>query len=245
MSAVHISRDVVLEPADNNRLANLCGQFDEHLRQIERRLDVEIASRGNRFRITGRPGAAEVGGDVLARLDTSRLEAQRTEWRAQLREVKARLELARLTLDRRKERAGKDSISAQRYDEARFEAMALEARLASITAGLERVEIDIAQSSLEAPFADKSAAVVEANGRAFNRGADEAEITAVLGEMADRRGATVEDLRARFDGRIPMLTWDAHAERLAEFDRLGFSRVYLQGVASVAWSVRNALAAIS
>ncbi len=59
---------MVLEPADNNRLANLCGQFDEHLRQIERRLNVEIASRGNRFRITGHPGAAEVGGDVLAKL---------------------------------------------------------------------------------------------------------------------------------------------------------------------------------
>ncbi len=68
MNAVHISRDVVLEPADNNRLANLCGQFDEHLRQIERRLDVEIASRGNHFRVTGRPGAAEVGGDVLLSL---------------------------------------------------------------------------------------------------------------------------------------------------------------------------------
>lgn len=59
---------MVLEPADNSRLANLCGQFDEHLRQIERRLDVEIASRGNRFRVTGRPGAAEVGGDVLLSL---------------------------------------------------------------------------------------------------------------------------------------------------------------------------------
>ena len=68
MSAVQISRDLVLEPADNNRLANLCGQFDEHLRQIERRLNVEIASRGNRFRITGLPGATEVGGDVLSRL---------------------------------------------------------------------------------------------------------------------------------------------------------------------------------
>jgi len=65
---VQISRDVVLEPADNNRLANLCGQFDEHLRQIERRLDVEIASRGNRFRVTGAPGRAEVGGDVLLSL---------------------------------------------------------------------------------------------------------------------------------------------------------------------------------
>jgi len=68
LNAVQIYRDVVLEPADNDRLANLCGQFDEHLRQIERRLDVEIASRGNRFRVTGRPGAAEVGGDVLLSL---------------------------------------------------------------------------------------------------------------------------------------------------------------------------------
>ena len=68
MNAVQISRDIVLEPADNSRLANLCGQFDEHLRQIESRLNVEIASRGNRFRVTGQPGAAEVGGDVLSRL---------------------------------------------------------------------------------------------------------------------------------------------------------------------------------
>ena len=71
---------MVLEPADNNRLANLCGQFDEHLRQIERRLDVEIASRGNRFRVTGRPGAAEVGGDVLLSLfamtDRERLDPE-------------------------------------------------------------------------------------------------------------------------------------------------------------------------
>ena len=72
---------MVLEPADNNRLANLCGQFDEHLRQIERRLNVEIASRGNRFRVTGQPGAAEVGGDVLSRLfemtDEERLDPER------------------------------------------------------------------------------------------------------------------------------------------------------------------------
>ena len=81
MNAVQFSRDIVLEPADNNRLANLCGQFDEHLRQIERRLEVEIASRGNRFRVTGRPGAAEIGGDVLLSLfemtDRERLDPER------------------------------------------------------------------------------------------------------------------------------------------------------------------------
>jgi len=81
LNAVQISRDLVLEPADNSRLANLCGQFDEHLRQIERRLNVDIASRGNRFRVTGAPGAAEAGGDVLLSLfamtDTERLDPER------------------------------------------------------------------------------------------------------------------------------------------------------------------------
>lgn len=70
MNATEISRDVVLEPADNSRLANLCGQFDEHLRQIERRLNVEIASRGNRFRVTGMPVPAKIGSKVLENLFT-------------------------------------------------------------------------------------------------------------------------------------------------------------------------------
>jgi phosphate starvation-inducible PhoH-like protein len=81
LNAVQISRDVVLEPADNKRLANLCGQFDEHLRQIEKRLGVEIASRGNQFRVTGRPGAAHIGGDVLLTLfdmtERERLDPER------------------------------------------------------------------------------------------------------------------------------------------------------------------------
>ena len=81
MNAVTISRDLVLEPADNNRLANLCGQFDEHIRQIERRLNVEIASRGNQFRITGNPGAAQIGKDVIQSLfrltDSERLDPER------------------------------------------------------------------------------------------------------------------------------------------------------------------------
>lgn len=49
-----LQRDFVLEPADIERLANLTGPFDGHLRQIELRLGVEIANRGNIFRVTGR-----------------------------------------------------------------------------------------------------------------------------------------------------------------------------------------------
>ena len=42
-----------LEPVDNERLANLCGKFDEHLKQIESRLCVEVSNRGENFRLTG------------------------------------------------------------------------------------------------------------------------------------------------------------------------------------------------
>jgi len=47
------SQELLLMPADNDRLSNLCGQLDEHLRQIEARLQVEISNRGNQFQVTG------------------------------------------------------------------------------------------------------------------------------------------------------------------------------------------------
>ncbi len=46
-------REFALEPADNARLANLCGPLDENLRLLEARLDVEIRRRGDSFRVLG------------------------------------------------------------------------------------------------------------------------------------------------------------------------------------------------
>ena len=69
-----ISQDIVLEPADNDRLANLCGQFDENLRQIEHRLGIDIANRGNQFRVRGDAEAAKVGAEVLRALFTLTIE---------------------------------------------------------------------------------------------------------------------------------------------------------------------------
>lgn len=54
-----------LEPSNNDRLANLCGQFDEHLRQIERRLGVEIENRGHQFKVTGEDVAANTAAAVV------------------------------------------------------------------------------------------------------------------------------------------------------------------------------------
>ena len=59
------SLDLVLEPEDNERLRNVCGQLDEHLRLVETRLGIEINNRGNNFRLLGEPAAVAAGRDVL------------------------------------------------------------------------------------------------------------------------------------------------------------------------------------
>ncbi len=60
-----IATEVVLEPIDNARLANLCGPLDAHLRQLERRLGVEINNRGNVFRVIGSPAQVELTARII------------------------------------------------------------------------------------------------------------------------------------------------------------------------------------
>ena len=68
MNATTHSLEITLEPADNARLANLCGQFDEHLYQIERRLGIELNNRGNVFRVIGEPETINAAGELLRNL---------------------------------------------------------------------------------------------------------------------------------------------------------------------------------
>ncbi len=51
--SVPATREILLDPADNVRLVELCGPLDEHLHLIESRLGVEVKRRGNRFQIVG------------------------------------------------------------------------------------------------------------------------------------------------------------------------------------------------
>ena len=65
MSAQPQSLDLELAPADNPRLANLCGPFEQHLRLIERRLGIEISNRGMSFRLIGEGAAVHLGDRLL------------------------------------------------------------------------------------------------------------------------------------------------------------------------------------
>ena len=64
---LHVKR-VELIPEDNERLANLCGQFDEHLKQIERRLAVDILGQGNTFQVSGERKSSRAGARLLEHL---------------------------------------------------------------------------------------------------------------------------------------------------------------------------------
>lgn len=66
-----LAPDVVtirIDQADNQRLANLRGPLDSHLRQLERGLGVEISSHGSDFQIVGSPDSAQVTGEILRTL---------------------------------------------------------------------------------------------------------------------------------------------------------------------------------
>jgi phosphate starvation-inducible PhoH-like protein len=52
------SREFALEPADNSRLASLCGPLEANLRLVESRLGVQIRRRGHSFRVQGAQAAS-------------------------------------------------------------------------------------------------------------------------------------------------------------------------------------------
>lgn len=84
MSTSHATRHLRLTPDDNERLASLCGQFDEHLRQIERRLGVEIANRGAEFTLLGDERAIAAAQGVIESLFVASAEEVITPERVHL-----------------------------------------------------------------------------------------------------------------------------------------------------------------
>jgi RND family efflux transporter MFP subunit len=91
-------------------------------------------------------------GDVIATLDTQRLEAQRLQLEAQTRELQAERKLAEFTLERQSSLQEKGWSPQQREDEALASVSRLSAAIDRVAAQIELVEIDIRKSSLVAPY---------------------------------------------------------------------------------------------
>ena len=63
-----IFQEISLLPVDNDRLSNFCGELDIHIKQIEKRLQVEIANRGNQFKVTGLETSVKAACAVMYKL---------------------------------------------------------------------------------------------------------------------------------------------------------------------------------
>ncbi|MGS0677099.1 PhoH family protein [Shewanella sp. 0m-4] len=60
--------NLYLEPAETRRLASLCGPFDDNIKQLERRIGVEISYRNNHFQIVGTPRNCLTANNLLRNL---------------------------------------------------------------------------------------------------------------------------------------------------------------------------------
>mgnify|MGYP002725615893 CR=1 FL=1 len=65
---IPVVHEITLDPLDTQRLSALCGEADGHLRQIERRLGVEINYRGGEFRIVGEHQPVELAVQIVESL---------------------------------------------------------------------------------------------------------------------------------------------------------------------------------
>ena len=64
----HASIRFDLEPIDSERLMNLCGQFDQHLRLLESRLDIDISNRAHQFQVSGKADIVQTAVNLIREL---------------------------------------------------------------------------------------------------------------------------------------------------------------------------------
>jgi RND family efflux transporter MFP subunit len=148
-----------------------------------------------------REGDEVRAGDVLAELDTRRLDAREKELLARIDAAHADLKLAQQTFQRTEEAAELDAISAQEADDAARQVDAAKASLAVAEASLDTLRVDLDKSKLVAPY---DAVVAE-------RSADEGTVVSpgtVAMTLLDRQnpevriglaGRSIESVRAGED----------------------------------------------
>lgn len=122
-------------------------------RAVSRRssdLGFETAGRIEEVRVDN--GDHVNAGDMLAKLDTDRLNAQRKELVARLAETEANLIVAKKTAERTKALFAQGHVTEQRLDEALAAADSAAAIKASAAAALASVTITIEKATLTAPY---------------------------------------------------------------------------------------------
>ncbi len=109
-------------------------------------------------------------GQLLATLDTARLDAQKAQLKAAQKRAESNLRLARLTEERVIDLVKKKLESPQRLDEVRESTVAASASLLEIEAQIEGVDVQLEKSQILAPFKGEVISRLVDNGSVVGQG---------------------------------------------------------------------------
>jgi RND family efflux transporter MFP subunit len=155
-------------------------------------------------------GELATAGQVLARLDSALLLAQRRELEAALNNAEARLALAEATRRRYQNSVGRGAVTQQALDEARAGARAARAEAELARARIASIDVDIAKTVLHAPFA----------GTVIRRWVDEGHVLAAGNPVLELQEQATPEIRIGIAGALAdtlqpdhdyPLTWRGHA----------------------------------
>ncbi|MEO1689028.1 MAG: efflux RND transporter periplasmic adaptor subunit, partial [Pseudomonadota bacterium] len=155
------------------------------IRVETRHLGVIEPARSTRLAFENGGFVAEVGveegdrveaGQIVARLDVSRLDARVAELEAQGASLEAEAELARVTLRRQAELRDRGHATDQRYDEARLTLDRIAASQRQVEASIATVDVDRGKAVLRAPFGGEIGARMADEGAVMSAGAPVLEL---------------------------------------------------------------------
>ncbi|MEL7133028.1 MAG: efflux RND transporter periplasmic adaptor subunit, partial [Pseudomonadota bacterium] len=140
-------------------------------------------------------------GQVLAKLDTRMLVAERSRLIASRDALEAQAELSRRTTNRQKELRDRGFASDQAVDNTALNLAALQAQIAEVDAAIIQVDVRLSQTELLAPF----------NGTVGARHADLGAIMAVGAPVLDVREDSAPIFRVGIDPKLAATVQDTKA----------------------------------
>ncbi|QNU64253.1 efflux RND transporter periplasmic adaptor subunit [Vreelandella titanicae] len=164
LSSQHSSAQQARQQGADNALLQVSTKALEQAEQLQRdvRLTGRVVARqsvslafepaGRVSAVSADRGDAVAQGDVLATLDTRRLESRLAEVAARSEEARASLALAQRQEEREAQLNQNNFASRTALDQARTDRLTLQARLAALAAERDSLTADLDDSTLKAPF---------------------------------------------------------------------------------------------
>lgn len=129
--------------------------------------------------IAAREGDTVRKGTPLATLRRTNLDLQLRAAEGQIKEARARLDLADSNLARSRDLIDSGVISEREYDDAFSEFTAWQGRIDALTAEIDRIRVDLDRSTIRAPYAGVVVRELTDLGQWVSRGSPVAEIVAL------------------------------------------------------------------